>query len=38
LAALAAGLAGDLADRYVTRRETSPGWPSIESVILKHSV
>jgi hypothetical protein len=37
LPALAVGLAGELADRYVTRRETSPGWPSIESVILKHS-
>ena len=38
LAALAAGLAGESADRYVTRRETSPGCPSIESVILEHSV
>jgi hypothetical protein len=37
LAALAAGLVGELADRYVTRGETSPGWPSIESVILEHS-
>jgi hypothetical protein len=37
LPALAVGLAGELADRYVTRRETSPGWPTIESVILEHS-
>jgi hypothetical protein len=35
---LAVGLAGELADRYVTRGEASPGWPSIESVILEHSV
>jgi hypothetical protein len=35
---LAVGLAGELADRYGTRRETSPGWPSVESVILEHSV
>jgi hypothetical protein len=38
LLALPAGLVRALADRYVTRRETSPGWPSIESVILEHSV
>jgi hypothetical protein len=35
--ALAVGLAGELADRNVTRRETPPGWPSIETVILEHS-
>jgi hypothetical protein len=38
LVAFAAGLAGELADRYATRRETPPGWPSIKSVILEHSV
>jgi hypothetical protein len=38
LPALAAGVAGELADRYVPRRETPPGWPSIESIILEHSV
>ena len=38
LLALDPGLAGEPADRYVTRRETSPEWPSIESVILEHSV
>jgi hypothetical protein len=37
LPALAVGLAGELADRYVTQREALPGWPSIESVILEHS-
>jgi hypothetical protein len=31
-------LARALVDRYVTRRETPKGWPSIESVILEHSV
>ena len=38
LLALETRLAGELADRYVTRRETSPEWPSIEIVILEHSV
>ena len=38
LLALTIGLAGELADRYVTRRETPKGWPSIERVILEHSV
>ncbi len=37
LLALAAGLAGELAGQYVARRETPPGWRSIESVILQHS-
>ena len=35
---LAAGLTGELADKYVTRRETAKGLPSIESVILEHSI
>jgi hypothetical protein len=34
LPALAVGPPGELADRYPTRRQTSAGWPSIESVIL----
>ena len=38
LLAVAAGLGGELADRYVTRRETPTGWSSIESVILEDSV
>jgi hypothetical protein len=37
LLALVASLAAELADRYVTRRETPKGWLSIESVILEHS-
>ena len=38
LRALSVGLAGKLADRYVTRRETPKGWASIERVIPEHSV